>query len=76
MPHHLRIGRAVDVVNNAELAERGIKEDAPHAEVVLGEVEGDRNMRTNVHMLDGGGGDQVGIGGGLGERVGLDRARN
>jgi hypothetical protein len=52
------------VVDDVELAERGVEEGAPHAEVVLGEVEGDRNTRTDVHMLDGGSGDWIGIGGG------------
>jgi hypothetical protein len=64
------------VVDDVELAERGVEEGAPHAEVVLGEVEGDRNMRTDVHMLDGGSGDWVGIGGGFSEGVGLDGAEN
>ncbi|WP_428610726.1 hypothetical protein, partial [Sedimenticola sp.] len=62
------------MVDNAKLAERGVEEGAPHAEVVLSEVEGDRNMRMDVHMLDGGSGDWVGIGGGFSEGVGLDGA--
>jgi hypothetical protein len=66
------------VVDDVELAERGVEEGAPHAEVVLSEVEGegDRNMRMDVHMLDGGSGDWVGIGGGFSEGVGLDGAEN
>jgi hypothetical protein len=36
MPHHLRVGRAVNVVDDVKLAECGVEEGAPHAEVVLG----------------------------------------
>jgi hypothetical protein len=57
MPHGLGIDGAVDMVNNAKFAEHGIEESAPHAEVVLDEVEDNQNMITNVHMLDGHGGN-------------------
>jgi hypothetical protein len=75
MPHGLGVDGAVDMVDNAKLAERGVEESAPHAEVVLGEVEDDRNMSTNVHMLDGHGGNWSRVVGEINEGVGgVDRA--
>jgi hypothetical protein len=36
-----------------KLAERGIEEHAPVGVVGVGELQGDRNVSTNVHGLDG-----------------------
>jgi hypothetical protein len=64
MPHGMGVDGAIGMVDNAKLAERGIEESPPHAEVVLGEVEDDRNVSMNVHMLDGCGGNWCRVGGG------------
>jgi hypothetical protein len=58
------------MVDDAKLAERGVEESTPHAEVVLGEVEDDQNVSTNVHMLDGHRGDRSRAGGGISKGVG------
>jgi hypothetical protein len=70
MPHSLGVDGFINMVDDAKLAERGVEESTPHAEVVLGEVEDDRNVSTNVHMLDGHGGDQSRAGGGISKGVG------
>jgi hypothetical protein len=75
MPHGLGVNGAVDMVDDAKLAERGVEESTPHAEVVLGEVKDDPNMSMNVHMLDGRRGDQSRVGRGVGRGIrGVDRA--
>jgi hypothetical protein len=46
------VNGAIDMIDDPELAEHSVEEGTPHAEVVLGEVEDDRNVSTNVHMLN------------------------
>jgi hypothetical protein len=70
MPHSLGVDGSINMVDDAKLAERGVEESTPHADVVLDEVEDDRNVSTNVHMLDGHGGDQSRAGGGTSKGVG------
>jgi hypothetical protein len=70
MPHGLGIDGVIDMIDVAKLAECGVKEDTPHAEGVLGEVEDDWNVSTNVHMLNGRRGDQSRFGGGINKGVG------
>jgi hypothetical protein len=70
MPHGLGVDGAIDMVDDAKLEEHGIEESALHVEVVLGEVEDDQNVSTNVHMLDGRGGNWSRVGGGINEGLG------
>jgi hypothetical protein len=65
MPHSLGVDGSINMIDDDKLVERGVEESTPHAEVVLGEVKDDRNMSTNVHMLDGRGGDRSRVGGGI-----------
>jgi hypothetical protein len=64
MPHGLGVEGAIDMVDDTKLVEHGVEESAPHAEVVLGEVEDYRNVSMNVHVLDECGGNWSRVGGG------------
>ena len=50
------------MVDDAELAERDFEECTLDAMVVVGEVEGDQHVGVNVEVLNGCGGDGVGLG--------------
>jgi hypothetical protein len=77
MPHSLGVDGSINMINDDKFVERGVEESTPHAEVVLGEVKDDRNMSTNVHMLDGRGGDRSRVGRGINKGVGgVDGARD
>jgi hypothetical protein len=65
------------VIDDPKLVKHGVEEGTPHTEVVLGKVEYDRDVCTDVYMLDRCRGDGVGIGGGFSKGVGgVDGARH
>ena len=71
--HQVREPGAVDVVEDAELAERDEEEGAPCAEVGVAKIKRDGNVGLDVDQLSSGSRDRYC--GSSGERVGARRAR-